>query len=46
MKELKSYLAPDLEQMVFVTEQGFVQSVTGGSSNEEFEEGNNGEPIW
>lgn len=42
----KFYTAPDLEYLNFTTEQGFVATLDGGTTNEEFEEGNGGEPIW
>lgn len=42
----KFYIAPDLEYLYFAIEQGFVATLDGGTTNEEFEEGNGGEPIW
>lgn len=42
----KFYTAPDLEYLIFTTEQGFAATLDGGTTNEEFEEGNGGEPIW
>jgi len=42
----KFYTAPDLEYLSFAAEQGFAATLDGGTTNEEFEEGNGGEPIW
>ena len=42
----KFYTAPDLEYLSFAAEQGFAATQDGGTTNEEFEEGNGVEPIW
>lgn len=45
MKNVK-YVAPEVELMMLAVEQGFATSNVGGSSNEELEEDNGGNPIW
>lgn len=40
------YAAPEVELLEFAVEHGFATSNVGGSSNEEMEEDNEGNPIW
>lgn len=40
------YETPEVELMMLAVEQGFATSNVGGSSNEELEEDNGGNPIW
>ena len=40
------YAAPEVELLEFAVEHGFATSNVGGSSNEEMDEDNEGNPIW